>query len=210
MGAQAKRWHLGNVSREVAKVSHLVWALEHTINVPGDVVECGVGAGGSLAVLKRNLTGSSKLVAIDTFSGFPNGGLHDSSDFDPKGRWAVYEKFGVSFVRSNLLRAGLTPDQVADILFVEGDVSSALSTSTHAIRLLHLDLDIYQSYSNALEAGWDRLQVGGLVLLDEYDKPSDLKKWPGAKKAIDEFVREKRLEIFRHSSGFWHLKKDSA
>ena len=48
----------------------------------------------------------------------------------------------------------------------------------------------------------------GVILCDEYDEPSQLKKWPGAKIAIDEFVEENSIELRRHWTGKVYILKN--
>ena len=42
---------------------------------------------------------------------------------------------------------------------------------------------------------------GNCIELDEYDFGRDLEKWPGAKKAVDEFCEEVQIEVQKHFSG---------
>ena len=53
-----------------------------------------------------------------------------------------------------------------------------------------LDCDLYQSYKDALPWVWERLSDNGYIHLDEYYSL----KYPGARIAVDEFVKENSLE----------------
>ena len=44
-------------------------------------------------------------------------------------------------------------------------------------------------------------------MLDEYDMDGDDRKWPGAKKAIDEFCLENNCQLKTHFSGCKYLRK---
>jgi hypothetical protein len=44
-------------------------------------------------------------------------------------------------------------------------------------------------------------------MLDEYDSSDDLRKWPGAKLAIDEFCRDNKLVLQRHLTDRVFLRK---
>jgi len=200
-------WHIKPMSRELRKNCHLQWAVEKTRVLVGDVVECGVGSGFSLMALALMTSHDRRnLIGIDTFAGFPMPSERDSPNFTPE-KWGIFKRFDTSFVRAQAFRAGLTQSQIDRIILKPGNVSEVLSSSSDQISLLHLDLDLYQSYLDALRLSWDRLQPGAVVLFDEYDSPSDIKKWPGAKVAIDEFAREMSVEIERHWSGFCHYEK---
>ena len=49
--------------------------------------------------------------------------------------------------------------------------------------MLHLDVDLYESYWVALRRLWPHVIPGGIVTFDEYRQPA----WPGATLAVDEF-----------------------
>ena len=55
------------------------------------------------------------------------------------------------------------------------------------ISFLHLDVDLYKSYLCCLSRLWGIINPGGVIVFDEYHA-SSLKKYPGSKKAIDEFL----------------------
>jgi len=61
------------------------------------------------------------------------------------------------------------------------------------IALLHVDVDLYESYSTLLEALYGFVAPGGAVLFDEYRDPA----WPGAEHAVDEFFGEAAGRIQR-------------
>lgn len=71
-----------------------------------------------------------------------------------------------------------------------------------------LDCDLYQSYKDAFNYIWPNLEVGGMMHLDEYYSL----KFPGARLATDEFIRDKKakLEMCKQKKGDferWHLYK---
>ena len=61
-----------------------------------------------------------------------------------------------------------------------------------------------------MEALYPLVNKGGVILLDEYDEPPDT-KFPGARLAIDEYLKSQNLnpnkEIFTDSSGKAYLIK---
>jgi hypothetical protein len=104
----------------------------------------------------------------------------------------------------------LTEDEVATVVFVKGWIPDVLREVHGPIRLLHLDLDLYQPYADSLRILWPQVLPGGWVIFDEYDQANDATKWPGAKRAIDEFVAKNDLELQRHWSGFTHIVKPAS
>ena len=84
--------------------------------------------------------------------------------------------------------------EIEKINFVKGFFPESFQNyNSDKIDFLHLDVDLYNSYKNCLEFFWKYLNKGSLVLFDEYKSKSDLYKWPGASKAIDEFFTKKNL-----------------
>ena len=74
--------------------------------------------------------------------------------------------------------------------FVKGRVEDTLKTVAlpEKIAILRLDTDWYHSTKAELEILWDRLQSGGILLVDDYCS------WQGARTAVDQFFEEK-LEL---------------
>ena len=60
------------------------------------------------------------------------------------------------------------------------------------ISLLHVDTDIYEPAKVALEYLYDRVVKGGIIVSDDYTVA-------GETKAIDEFLKDKKLEIHKLS-----------
>ena len=76
------------------------------------------------------------------------------------------------------------------------------------IALLHIDSDLYESYRDPLTHLYRWVAPGGIVAFDEYEQEE---KWPGARRAIDEFFGD-RARDFRHdaSSGKYYYVKPVA
>jgi O-methyltransferase len=52
----------------------------------------------------------------------------------------------------------------------------------HAFRLVHIDVDVYQSASDVFAWAWPRLSAGGVVVFDDYGCPAT----PGVPRFVDE------------------------
>lgn len=205
------------ISKSQARSARLEWALSHVAQFGAEpvlIVECGVAAGSSLAHMlaftkSQNL--SFKIVGFDSFEGFPDATASDSKNFDPNApEFRVYQQFTEDLVRQNISSVhGLTDDDVHDLALVKGWIPDSFSDFdfSHGIALLHIDVDLYAPYKASLEILWDFVLPGGLVIFDEYDLGRDTEKWPGAKKAIDEFTAQKGIEIEKHWNGRAHIIK---
>jgi O-methyltransferase len=66
-----------------------------------------------------------------------------------------------------------------------------------AYKFVHIDLDIYVPIKGALEFFYPRLVPGGILVLDDYG----FIRWPGARKATDEFCAARGLRPIVLSTG---------
>ncbi len=168
-------------------------------NIPGDIVECGVWKGGSMmavALTLQALGAQRHLHLFDTFEGMT---VPTAVDRNIKGELAaslMVAKQGV-WARSPL-------DEVQDAIrstgyderlinYVKGPVEETLpGHAPSSIALLHLDTDWYESTKHELRHLFPRLNVGGVLLIDDYGH------WEGARKAVDEYIAENRLPLLLH------------
>lgn len=198
------------LGRGERKACHLQEALASTTHLVGSIVECGVATAGSLSVITHAVrrSGSRRTIfAVDSYEGFAALSEHDADWFDPETMKRHYKLFDVEFVRSNLRLSGLSEAEVDSVTFVKGWIPEVLVHVMGPIAVLHLDLDVYKPYADSLRILWPQVLPGAWILFDEYDQGNDAEKWPGAKKAIDEFVDQNSLTLQRHWSGFTHVVK---
>src|SRR4051794_12441300 len=161
-------------------------------NVTGDIVECGVWRGGSsmMAALTLEQLGNRErhMWLYDTFAGMAEPTEHDGSEAYEE--WAENETesgnawcYGaLSEVRQNLYSTGVAAGRLT---FVEGKVEDTLPNITpERIALLRLDTDWYSSTLHELEHLYPRLEVGGVLIIDDYGH------WEGARTAVDEYFAD--------------------
>lgn len=174
------------------------------------IVEAGVGNGSTLLFLLklRNFFGDQRAIyAYDSFEGFPKGGQNDSEEFIRKGR-PDYKKFHLSFVKDKLKYNQISDFDISRVEFIKGFIPDSLvSFDGVGISLLNCDLDLYKPTKDTLNFFWPYVVPGGVVMLDEYDIGNDQDKWPGAKKAIDEFCEEMSIKLHRGFGRRVFLKK---
>lgn len=182
----------GSIPMNVRQMRNFLYVADMFTGIPaGDVVECGVGKARTLLYFgflieregaQRNLWG------FDSFEGFPEPTVEDTSSRNPKkGEWAY-----------------LTPDDVRTIFrtagvhvqpkLVKGFFVNTVDTyDGKGIALLHLDVDLYQSYLDCFPL-IEKVVPGGVVMFDEYKTDA----FPGATKAIDELCRKKGYTLEKH------------
>jgi len=181
-------------------------SVDHVVEnkIAGDIVECGVWRGGSMMLVARKLvqlqdTGR-KLFLFDTFDGMSEPGQEDVSSVDEihaADHMKAADKMQgnnvwcyspLDQVRANIKKTGYPEGMLH---FIKGKVEDTLpEPSLGPIALLRLDTDWYESTKHELEHLYDKLVVGGILIIDDYGH------WGGCRKAVDEFIRERGLKLF--------------
>jgi hypothetical protein len=174
--------------------------LEAIRNIAGDIVECGVsiGHGALLFLLLSEYLGVERTYyGFDSFEGFPDPVAEDeATPITGKEFWA-----SPAATVLRVLKEGRVPEaQIRDrVRLIKGLFSETLPRYQGRIALLHLDCDLYESYTIALETLYSKVVPGGLMMFDEYAD----RRWPGAKKAIDEFFAGKPERVVAHHKCSW-------
>jgi Macrocin-O-methyltransferase (TylF) len=177
-------------------------------NVDGDIVECGIGYGESLyklCCLAYFENKGRRIYGFDSFEGFPEPSEEDRSPRAPrKGEWNV--STAKTICKSLETEIGKTFLQ-NNVTLVKGFFAESLHKySGGKIAFLHLDVDLYRSYKETLEYFWPRVEKGGVVLFDEYK--NQLIRFPGASKAIDEFLGDLVAQIqFNERANRYYIVK---
>ncbi len=165
-----------------------LWSLVGELaDVPGAIVEVGVWRGGSGAIMAaraKALGISDPVFLCDTWEGvvktgeldtYYRDGKHDDTSRETVQK--LVQKLGLDNVE---LLQGIFPEQTADAV---GD---------RALRLCHVDVDVYQSAKDVFDWAWPRLSSGGVAVFDDYGFPA----CPGVTRFVDEQRgREDRLVL---------------
>lgn len=150
--------HVGSLSAFQASV-------RATLNVPGDVAECGVFRGGTALVAAATLQaydpqGTRSVWAFDTFAGVP------TSD-EVTANWPT-RSYSASrnTVITNFIRFGLE----RRLRTYKGPFDPNLPRHKGPAQLavLRVDADTFSGTLDALNMLYDRLQPGGIVIVDDY------------------------------------------
>lgn len=173
-------------------------------HIEGDVVECGVWRGGSMALAARKLVllkeQDRKLFLFDTFEGMSapteadrsatnniaaRTQLEHTDKYEGDNVWCYST---LEEVKSNLEKSSYPSE---NIFYFKGKVEVTLpEKKINKIALLRLDTDWYESTKHELETLYDHVVPGGVIIIDDYGH------WSGAKKAVDEFIEKRNLAIF--------------
>jgi len=202
--------------REAGTHIYFLRMFERIAHVEGDIVECGVGKMRSFKILASLLLSEGtqrRLWGFDSFEGFPETRAEDESPKDMrKGQWKYLD--GEEQVKLILFICGFKRAWIDEhVHIVKGFFSDSLpGNQVGTIALLHLDVDLYDSYTDCLTHLFPKVAKGGVVLFDEYaGRPDegDAVKFPGAKLAIDAYFKDTPYRPQRDSaSGKYFLVKE--
>jgi O-methyltransferase len=176
----------------VKRLANLRQLVESVIanHIPGDFIETGVWRGGACilmrAVLKAYNVKDRRVWVADSFQGVPAPDL-EKYPADEGSDYHTFSELSVSFedVRRNIEKYGLLDDQV---VFLKGWFKDTLPQAPiERLALLRLDGDLYESTIVALNALYDKLSIGGYVIVDDYHVV------PGCKNAIGDFFTSRNI-----------------
>lgn len=194
---------------EAARFHFFSRMMDRVAPLDGDIVECGVGWGRSLIHLLALMQLGGKirnLWAFDSFEGFPEPTPEDSSFRNPrKGEW----KSDIETIERMLTDAGFAKEFLRQrLVMVKGFFSETLPFYRGgSIVLLHADADLYASYKDIFANLYERVVPGGVIVVDEYLNTWEHAKFPGARKAIDEFFQDKELIVRDEIYGKFYVIK---
>jgi hypothetical protein len=155
----------------------------------GSTAECGVFKGIGSALICESLRGTygddQLHFGFDSFEGLPETGPNDArwnrGDLNEPMAGAERHLAEFPFVR---LVKGWLPETLA-------------GASDRRFRLVHIDVDIERTTHDCLEFFYPRTVAGGLFLFDDYGFHS----CPGARQAVDAFLRKKPETLIELTTG---------
>lgn len=181
-----------------------------TLDLPGDIAELGVFRGAGLMtwanLLEAYCIGDRTKVVygFDNWQGFAELAAEDGKPDQASGK--VVGGFNPHDYLPELESAIAIFDsdrfipQKPRIRLIQGQIEDSVPAFVRdnpgvRFSLVHFDCDLYQPTRAALEALWERVVRGGVLVFDEYA----IADWPGETRAVDEFIRDLpglRLQTF--------------
>jgi Macrocin-O-methyltransferase (TylF) len=186
--------------------------------VPGDFIETGVWRGGAAIFMRGALKAygvtDRAVWAADSFEGLP---VPDADRFPLEAKvqsgpvmQKLYHNLAASLedVKRNFAAYGLLDDQVK---FLKGWFHDTLPTAPIGVlSLMRLDGDFYESTTDALNSLYDRLSIGGYVIIDDYGQDS----WTYCRRAVDDFRLERHIQdpliVVDSTCAYWRRTEASA
>lgn len=205
-GAWRKRTHtmIGN------RLDNIQFCVEDVLknNVPGDLIETGVWRGGACIFMRLMLKEygiKDRIVYVaDSFEGLPK----PNPEKYPKDLNDVHHiidvlKVSVDEVKNNFKIYGVLDNQVK---FLKGWFKDTLKDPPfEKISILRLDGDMYESTWDVLTNCYDKLSIGGYVIIDDYALAA-------CHDAVDDFRAQNKIdepiEYFDAGNVYWKKCKD--
>lgn len=185
----------------IPRLNHLYNITEfvNRVGIKGNFVECGVWKGGCSAIMAflsyKNLDGRTTWL-FDSFEGLPEPRPEDGliAKKDAKGKISgklvpigkdVANINDVNEIMFSILK--LNPNNIRIISGWFQNTIPKIKAEIDQIAILRLDADWYESTKFCLDNLYDLVAPGGFVVIDDYGK------WKGCRKAMDEFIRAKKI-----------------
>jgi hypothetical protein len=174
---------------------------EMSLGLPGHFAEAGVFKGASFCRFRKlgrlfHPDHVRRFVGFDVFGTFPASEYGpDTAELERQWRTDGNESIAKSALRHLLTDQGLADN----VDLVEGDVRETIprylaERQQMSFAVVNIDLDLYEPTKAALQHLFPLVVRGGVVILDDYEG------FPGAKKAVDEYLaehqRSERLQKF--------------
>ncbi len=192
-----------NYSFEFGRTYGLFSLIKEIKDVEGDIVEFGVGNGKSFFTWASAIKyfGIKKTIyGFDSFEGFPSASEEDlGTRVTEVGKkvegWTHIggPEYITNFIKQDegVDRAkSLFEDGLPEMKMIKGYFDKTTDSIPDKISFLHLDADMYESTIIPLKHCLPKMDKGAIILFDEYH---EFDRWPGVKKAVDEFCVPKGL-----------------
>jgi hypothetical protein len=193
-----------------ANINIIMYLLDQSKHLNGDIAECGVFQGATLipvTYMLHQLNDQRKIFGFDSFEGFGKAAEVESAS-DITGHidleTEMFQHTSLGLIQDKLR---LTRTNIENLSLVKGYFEDSLPAyKNHEYSFVHLDCDLASSYLTCLEFFYSRMNVGGFILFDEYFDPI----YKTATDTIDAFFAdkpEKPIRIVRDNYIKYYIQK---
>lgn len=184
------------------------------MDIPGDLVECGVAAGGGSAMIAATMTKHTrrprKLYSCDTFEGMPEPTDKDVA-FSVGAEASGWGTGTCAAPPGSLLEICATLG-VSDVVvpvkgFFKDTLPGLKDRLPDGIAFLHMDGDWYESTMDILVSLYDKVQPRGFIQVDDFGH------WEGCREAMFDYAKPRGFEFHTHvidGTGVWLQRPDRA
>jgi len=173
------------------RLHQLMFCIESTQNISGNIVELGTGKGylfaGALAALHNSIHKANKEVYLFDLFSYPDQKLSGIKKY-------IYAK--------NLDEVKKTFAKYKFVKIIQGILPDSLDAHLVSMResgicFLHVDLNHYEPEILSLKKIYEFVSVHGIILLDDYANPGRRRQY----EEFNNFFREKNQTILTLASG---------
>lgn len=176
--------NVGRAGQTYDEAYRLCSLVESTNSTKGVIIEVGVDQGGTARIFSKYAPHNKKIFLFDTFEGLVFCNSENDGEFIKDGYFkSDFEQICKKFEGDPriLVTKGVFPQSGQNIL------------DSEQISLAHLDVDTYQSTLDSLHFIYDKIVVGGTIIIHDYiNNPHT----PGVKLAVDDFFMDKSDILF--------------
>ena len=160
-------------------------------NIEGDLIETGVWKGGAVIfmnAINKFYKQNRQIYVADSFEGLPPPDTKYPEDKDSRLHNETEYAVSIDDVKSNFKKFDLLDNNV---VFIKGFFKDTLYTYPFSkLSIIRLDGDMYQSTLESLESLYDKVSIGGYIIIDDYGW-----KKCGCSKAVDYFISKHNLDV---------------
>lgn len=180
-------WPLYSGIRNLARCLAITDLFRSTLDVPGDVAEFGVWRGANTMLITKTLTildffGPKVVHCFDSFAGLQAIATQDGPAIEMRGQYlGSYDE-----LQSLIDLDGLDGRINIHIGLIEETLPAfTIQHPETMFSFVYCDTDLYLSTKVILEVMWSRLNRGGLIVFDEWNRS----EFPGEGVAVNDFLR---------------------
>jgi predicted SAM-dependent methyltransferase/cephalosporin hydroxylase len=184
------------------------------MDIPGDMVECGVAAGGGSALIAATMARHSKrprkLYSCDTFEGMPVPTEKDvaySVGAEASGWGTGTCAAPAGSLLEICAKLGVSESVVPLKGFFKDTLPGLKDKLPDGIAFLHMDGDWYESTMDILVSLYTKVQMKGFIQVDDYGH------WEGCRQAMWDYAKTMGFEFSVHeidNTGVWLQRPDRA
>lgn len=172
---------------------HELWTLvgQAAKLAPGNILEVGVWRGGTgllIAQAMQHFATPGTLYLADTFAGVVKAGERDEHYVGGEHADVKYDAVVKLFADHTTV-----PVEILVGMFPE-DTGARLGGS---LRLVHVDVDVYQGAKDVVEWCYDRIVPGGIIVFDDYGFSTT----SGVTRLCEEYERDDRFVFLHNANG---------
>jgi O-methyltransferase len=156
-------------------------------NIEGDLIETGVWRGGACIFMKgilKTYNSDKKVFVADSFEGLPPPDPKYPADRGDNHHTIKILAVSLEEVTQNFRRYDLLDENV---VFIKGFFETSIPRAPiNKLSILRLDGDMYSSTIQVLESLYDKVSVGGYIIVDDWCLPN-------CKRAVIDFRTTRKI-----------------